>query len=159
MGACRRKASSGEDPPGASCPRANPQDYRGYSIIPYELATGADCDGCLTVVEHGIWPRSSATRAGAVIDTVPIDRAGLRLMELAGVEICSTHCTVLRALNTFPVVIVIEAFIARNAARALISSGQCISGSMNESRRPCPVSSMNTTLVRALHHLSRENSW
>jgi hypothetical protein len=96
---------------------------------------------------------------GAVIDTVPIDRAGLRLMELAGVEICSTHCTVLRALNTFPVVIVIEAFIARNAARALISSGQCISGSMNESRRPCPVSSMNTTLVRALHHLSRENSW
>jgi hypothetical protein len=28
---------------------------------------------------------------GAVVDTVPIERAGTRLMELASVEICSAH--------------------------------------------------------------------
>jgi hypothetical protein len=30
-----------------------PQDERGYLILPHEVATGADCDGCLTVVERG----------------------------------------------------------------------------------------------------------
>jgi hypothetical protein len=30
-----------------------PQDERGYLILPHELATGADRDGCLTVVERG----------------------------------------------------------------------------------------------------------
>jgi hypothetical protein len=101
------------------------QDEREYLIVPYKVATGADCDGRLIVEEHGDMDDLKCNSCGAVIDTVPIDRAGLRLMELAGVEICSTHCTVLRALNTFPVVTVIESFIARNAARALISSGQC----------------------------------
>jgi hypothetical protein len=40
-----------------------PQDERGYLILPHELATGADCDGCLIVVERGDMWRSSATLA------------------------------------------------------------------------------------------------
>jgi hypothetical protein len=59
------------------------QDERGYLIIPHELATGADCDGCLTVVERGDVAEIKCNSCGAVIDTVRSDRAGLRLMELA----------------------------------------------------------------------------
>jgi hypothetical protein len=48
---------------------------------------------------------------GAVIDTVPIDRAGQRLMELAGTEICSARCPHCGALSTFPGFGAIEAFV------------------------------------------------
>jgi hypothetical protein len=29
------------------------EDERGYLIVPHEVATGADCDGCLVVKERG----------------------------------------------------------------------------------------------------------
>ena len=29
------------------------EDERGYIIVPHEVATGADCDGCLMIVKHG----------------------------------------------------------------------------------------------------------
>jgi hypothetical protein len=28
------------------------QHERGYLIVPHEVATGADCDGCLTIEER-----------------------------------------------------------------------------------------------------------
>ena len=69
-----------------------PQDERGYLILPHELATGADCDGCLIVLERGDMVEIKCNSCGAVVDTVPIERAGTRLMELASVEICSAEC-------------------------------------------------------------------
>jgi hypothetical protein len=30
-----------------------PQDERGFLIVPHEIATGADCDGCLIGVGRG----------------------------------------------------------------------------------------------------------
>jgi hypothetical protein len=40
-----------------------PQDEREYLIVPYKVATGADCDGRLIVEEPAIWTISSATLA------------------------------------------------------------------------------------------------
>ena len=47
-----------------------PQDERGYLILPHELATGADCDGCLIVVERGDMVEIKCNSCGSVVDTV-----------------------------------------------------------------------------------------
>ena len=90
-----------------------PQDERGYLTIPHELATGADCDGCLVVEEHGDMADLVCNSCGAVVDTVSIDRVGPRLMDLASVEICSALCPHCGGVNTFPGFTVIEAFICQ----------------------------------------------
>lgn len=77
----------------------------------HEVATGADCDGCLVVKEHGDIAEIKCNSCGAVVDTVPIERAGLRLMELASDEICSARCTHCGATNVFRGLSVIEAFV------------------------------------------------
>jgi hypothetical protein len=68
------------------------EDERGYLIIPHEVATGEDCDGCLIVEQHDDMADLKCNSCGVVVDTVPIERAGTRLMELASAEICSEWC-------------------------------------------------------------------
>ena len=94
-----------------------PRDERGYLVLPHELATGADCDGCLIVVERGDMVEIKCNSCGAVVDTVPIERAGTRLMELASVEICSAECPHCGALNTFPGFSVIDSFVCQECAK------------------------------------------
>ena len=96
-----------------------PQDERGYLTIPHELATGADCDGCLVVEEHGDMADLVCNSCGAVVDTVPIDRVGPRLMELASVEICSARCPHCGGVNTFPGFSAIEAFVCQECGEGL----------------------------------------
>jgi hypothetical protein len=86
------------------------QDERGYLIIPHELATGADCDGCLMVKERGDVADLVCNSCGAVVDTVPLHRAGTRLMELASTEVCRTLCPHCGATNVFRGFTVIKAF-------------------------------------------------
>jgi hypothetical protein len=87
------------------------QDERGYLIVPHEIATGADCDGCLIVQELGEVADLVCNSCDVVLETVPIERAASRLVELASKEICSTRCPHCGGLNTFPGFSVIEAFI------------------------------------------------
>jgi predicted RNA-binding Zn-ribbon protein involved in translation (DUF1610 family) len=94
-----------------------PEDERCYLIVPHEVATGADCDGCLTVVERSDLVEIKCDACGAVVDTVPIDRAGLRLFELASDEICSARCPHCGATDVFRGVTVIEAFICQGVRR------------------------------------------
>jgi hypothetical protein len=89
------------------------EDEREYLIVPHEVATGADCDGCLIVEEHGGMADLKCNSCGAVVDTVPIHQAGPRLMELASVEICSAQCPHCAMMNTFRGVSVIDAFVCR----------------------------------------------
>ena len=56
---------------------------------------------------------------GVVVDTVPLERAGQRLMELASVEISSAVCPHCGALNTFPGFSVIEAFICQECGEGV----------------------------------------
>src|SRR5262252_4903097 len=89
------------------------QDERGYLIVPHEVATGADCDGCLIIEERGDVAYLKCNSCGVVVDTVPIGRAGQRLMELASDEICCEWCPHCGTLNTFPGFSAIKAFICR----------------------------------------------
>ena len=95
------------------------QDERSYLTIPHELATGADCDGCLVVEEHGDMADLVCNSCGSVVETVPIDRAGSRLMELASVEICSARCPHCGGVNTFAGYTIIEAFLCRECREGL----------------------------------------
>ena len=66
------------------------QDERRYLIVPHEVATGAECDGCLIIEERGEVADLKCNSCGAVVDTVPIHQAGTRLMELASDEIVTS---------------------------------------------------------------------
>jgi len=56
---------------------------------------------------------------GLVVDTVPLDRVGTRLMELASVEICSAQCPNCGAMNTFSGFSVIEAFVCEECGEGV----------------------------------------
>ena len=98
------------------------KDERGHMIVPHEVATGADCDGCLIVQERGELADLVCNVCDAVVDTVPIERAGATLMELACREICSARCPHCGALNTFPGFTVIEAFICSECGEGVAVS-------------------------------------
>jgi hypothetical protein len=68
-----------------------------------------------------------------VVDTVPIDHAGTRLMELASEEICSAQCPRCGALNTFPGFSLIEAFICRKCSEGGERRAAC-----SVTLEPCP---------------------
>jgi uncharacterized protein (DUF983 family) len=63
-----------------------------------------------------------------VIDTVPANRAGLRLMELASDEICSARCTHCGATNLFRGFTAIEAFTCQECGGASASNRLCSDG-------------------------------
>jgi hypothetical protein len=54
-------------------------------IVPHEVATGGNCDGCLVVKGHGDVGDIVCHYCWTLIETVPIGRARQRLMELASV--------------------------------------------------------------------------
>jgi len=95
------------------------QDERGYLLVPDEVAIGADCEGCLIVEEHGDMADLKCNSCGAVVDTVPIDLAGTRLMELASTEMCSARCPHCGATNLFRGITVIEAFICQECGEGV----------------------------------------
>jgi len=91
----------------------------GYLILSHELATGADCVGCLTVVERGDMVEIKCDSCGAVVDTVPSDRGGSRLMELGSAEVCSARCPHCGATNVFRGFTVIEAFVCQECGEGV----------------------------------------
>ena len=95
------------------------EDEREYLIVPHELATGGDCNGCLIIEERGDVVDLKCDSCGAVVDTVPIDLAGARLMELASTEICTATCPHCGTLNTFRGFTVIEAFVCRECGEGV----------------------------------------
>ena len=96
------------------------QDERGYLVVPHEMVTGAgDCDGCLIVVEHGSIADLKCNSCGAVVDRVPLELAGPRLMELASSEMCSARCPHCGANNVFLGYSFIEAFICRECGEGV----------------------------------------
>jgi hypothetical protein len=94
-----------------------PQDERGYLILPHELATGADCDGCLIVVERGDMVEIKCNSCGSVVDTVPIERAGTRLMELASVESVAPNVRIVERSTRSPASAPSERSSAGNVAK------------------------------------------
>ena len=121
LGTVRGVSSTAHPGTSAGVPLSRMQDERGFLIVPHEIATGADCDGRLPDScrerRYGI----KCNSCGLVVDTVPIDRAGPRLMELASVEmeISSARCPHCGALNMFPGFRVIDAFICQECGEGV----------------------------------------
>ena len=95
-------------------------DEQAIPIIPHEVATGADCCGCLIVRMRGDQADITCNECGAVICTVPAERAPAVMLEIASDEISSTRCTHCGALNTFPGFSAIEAFICSECGESVV---------------------------------------
>ena len=87
------------------------RDEQGFPIVPHEVATGADCCGCLVVQVHGDQAYITCNECGAIVRTVPVKLASAVMVEMASTVICSVRCTNCGALNIFPGFSAIEAFI------------------------------------------------
>jgi len=61
---------------------------------------------------------------GVVVDTVPIGRAGSRLMELASAEMCSARCPHCGATNVFRGFTAIEAFVCQECGEGVNVEGR-----------------------------------
>ena len=62
-----------------------------YPIIPHEDVEKVDCCGCLVVVERGDQADLTCNECGAVVRTVPADKAVSTLAEMESAEICSAR--------------------------------------------------------------------
>ena len=96
------------------------QDERGYLIVPREVATGADCDGCLMVVANGGVADLVCDCCGAVVDTVPTDRAGVRLIDLAPTRFVAPGVRAAERPTCFVASPSSKRSSVRNVARALM---------------------------------------
>jgi hypothetical protein len=83
-------------------------------IIPHENVADVDCCGCLMVCPRGDQADIVCNECGGVIQTVPISDVEAAMLELAQTDTaCGVHCTHCRALNIFPGMSAIMAFICR----------------------------------------------
>jgi len=96
------------------------RDEQGFPIVPHEVATGADCCGCLIVHVRGDQADITCNECGAVVRTVPVELASAVLVEMASTEMCSARCTICGALNTFPGSSAIEAFICSECGEGVV---------------------------------------
>jgi hypothetical protein len=86
-------------------------DELNYPIIPHEDVEKVDCSGCLFVEFRGVEADITCNECGAVVRTVPVERAAAVMVEMASGAICSARCPHCGALNTFPRFSAIEAFV------------------------------------------------
>jgi hypothetical protein len=94
-----------------------------YIVVPHEVATGAECYGCLVVRTRDNVADLVCNICGVVVDTVPPERAGPRLMELALGQLCSARCPHCGALNTCTGFKVIEAFVCSGCGEGVSVEG------------------------------------
>jgi hypothetical protein len=84
---------------------------KGLPIIPHE-SLGADCCGCLIVQINGDHADIVCNECGAAIRTVRVGDIQAAMSEMAQTDIISSaRCTHCGALNTFPGMSSVEAFI------------------------------------------------
>jgi hypothetical protein len=87
-------------------------EYDNLLIIPHEDVADVDCCGCLMVRVREGEADILCNECGAVVRTVAIGDVETAMLEMAQVDtICNARCTHCGALNTFPGMLAIEAFI------------------------------------------------
>ena len=91
-----------------------------YPIIPHRDVDGADCCGCLIVVEHANRAEIRCNECNALVGSVAVEDVERVMAELARTDtVSSTRCTHCGALNTFPGWSVIEAFVCSHCDRGV----------------------------------------
>jgi len=84
---------------------------KGLPIIPHE-SLGADCCGCLIALINGDQADIVCNECGAAIRTVRVGDLHAAMSEMAQTDVMSSaRCTHCGALNTFPGMSSVEAFI------------------------------------------------
>jgi len=96
------------------------RDEQGFPIVPHEVATGADCCGCLVVQVRGDQADITCNECGTVVRTVAVKLASAVMVEMASTVICSVRCTNCGAMNTFPGFSAIEAFICSACGESVV---------------------------------------
>ncbi len=92
-------------------------------IVAHETL-GVDCCGCLHVRVSGDRAEIVGNECGAIIRTVPLADAERVVLELAATDtICSAVCPHCRAVNTFPGISSVEAFICSECGEGVHVSG------------------------------------
>ena len=97
-------------------------------IIPHEDVADVDCCGCLVVQVRGDQADITCNECGAVIQTVPAHEAAAimerLMMEVAAGTICSARCPHCGALNTFPGLSAIDAFVCSECGEGVTIDNQ-----------------------------------
>ena len=89
-------------------------------IIPHE-SLGADCCGCLFVRVNADQASIICNECGAVVRTLPNADVEAAMLEMAQTDvICTAVCTHCGALNTFPGMAAIEAFICSECGEGIV---------------------------------------
>jgi hypothetical protein len=89
-------------------------------IIPHE-SLGTECCGCLYVRVEGTHAAIICNECGTVIRTVPVVDVEAVILKMAQTDvICSALCTHCGALNTFPGMSAIEAFICSECGEGVV---------------------------------------
>jgi hypothetical protein len=89
-------------------------------IIPHE-SLGTDCCGCLYVRIDGAQAAIICNECGPMIRTVPVVDVEAVMLEMAQTDvICSARCTHCGALNTFPGMSSIGAFICSECGEGVV---------------------------------------
>lgn len=78
-----------------------------------------ECCGLLVIEPSGREANITCNQCGAVIRTVPAEKAEATLAEMSSDEICSARCTHCGALNVFPGFSAIDAFICRECGEGV----------------------------------------
>lgn len=91
-----------------------------YPIIPHEDVEKVDWCGCLVVVERGDQADLTCNECGALIRTVPLDRAAATLAEMESTEVCSARCKHCGALSIFSGFSAIEAFVCSVCSEGVV---------------------------------------
>jgi hypothetical protein len=95
-------------------------DEEGFPIVAHEVATGEDCCGCLIIQVRRDQADIICNECGAVIRTLPAERARAVMLEMASGAICSARCNHCDALNTFPGFSDIEACICAECGESVV---------------------------------------
>ena len=89
-------------------------------IIPHE-SLGTDRCGCLYVRVDGAHAAIICNECGTVIRTVPVVNVEAIILEMAQTDVIfSAHCTHCGALNTFPGMSAVEAFICSECGEGVV---------------------------------------
>jgi hypothetical protein len=98
------------------------RDELDLPIVPHEVATGANCCGCLIIQVRGDQADITCNECGALIRTVPKEFAPAVILGMASMVICSVRCIHCGALSTFPGFSSIAAFICSECGESVVVS-------------------------------------
>jgi hypothetical protein len=65
-----------------------------FPVVAHEVATGANCCGCLVVQVRGDQADITCNECGAVICTVQVERAITVMLAMISDDICSARCPI-----------------------------------------------------------------